>query len=344
MRTAPFDWLDGERSIHFGRGRLDEAVELLGGPGYVLLATERSAAAAPEVADAAAAVHHVPGGLVDELAAELMETIGWDRRLVALGGGRVIDVGKALAAAAPTIALRRGRAAGPAAAPPVAAIPTTLSGAEMTRTHRHAGGIPMSAPRVRPAIVVNDPALTASQPVPELAASALNALGHAAEGPCTPQANPVATMAAREAARLLVGAFAAPEPDRDALALGALLAGYTIDSAGYGLHHVLSQTLARVGGVGHGPANAVMLPHSLRALAWRFAEQYAALAEAMGGDPAEVAAGLRALTGATSLRELGVEHERLAACADAAAARADLENTPPRADRAEILALFENAF
>ena len=47
--------------------------------------------------------------------------------LVALGGGRVIDVAKALAAADPP---RR-----------VAAIPTTLSGAEMTAVHRHVAGV-----------------------------------------------------------------------------------------------------------------------------------------------------------------------------------------------------------
>ena len=171
------------------------------------------------------------------------------------------------------------------------AIPTTLSGAEMTRVHRQAAGAPEGAANVRPAVVVNDPALSASQPEPELAASALNALGHAAEGPCTPRANPVSTLAALEAARLIVGGFPTRGgPDRDTLALAALLAGYTIDSTVYGLHHVLSQTLVRLGGIGHGPANAIMLPHSLGALAWRFPAWIERLGEEMGGDPAEFAA------------------------------------------------------
>ena len=77
---------------------------------------------------------------------------------------------------------------------------------------------------MRPRVVVNDPALSASQPVAELAASALNALSHAAEGPCTPLANPVATLAAHDGARLLARSLRA-EPDRDGLALGALLCG-----------------------------------------------------------------------------------------------------------------------
>ena len=224
------------------------------------------------------------------------------------------------------------------------AIPTTLSGAEMTRVHRQAAGAPEGSKNVRPAVVVNDPGLSASQPEPELAASALNALGHAAEGPCTPRANPVSTLAALEAARLIVGAWPrSGGPDRDGLALAALLAGYTIDSTVYGLHHVLAQTLVRVGGIGHGPANAIMLPHTLGALGWRFPAWIERLGETMGGDPSEVAAKLCARTGATRLSELGVDGAALDACADAAAERQELDLTPPRADRAELRALYGDA-
>jgi alcohol dehydrogenase class IV len=96
-------------------------------------------------------------------------------------------------------------------------------------------------------------------------------------------------------------------------------------------------------GIGHGPANAVMLPHSLGALAWRYPAEHEALAEALGGDPAEVAAALCARTGATRLSALGVREEDLPACADAAARRDELDHTAPRADRAELLALYERA-
>ena len=233
----------------------------LGGPGYLLLTTPRAAGQLAPVVDAAAGVHHVPGGKVPELAAGALawaRGAGGDGRVVALGGGRVVDVAKAVAAA-----LGGGTRA--------MAIPTTLSGAEMTRGHRHAAGVDEATPRVRCAVVVCDPVLAASQPEPELAASALNALGHAVEGPCTVHAHPVATLAAHDAARRLVGAFGGGEPDRDELALGALLAGYTIDSTGYGLHHVLAQTLVRHGLAGHGQANAIMLPHTIPALARRVA-------------------------------------------------------------------------
>jgi alcohol dehydrogenase class IV len=122
-----------------------------------------------------------------------------------------------------------------------------------------------------------------------------------------------------------------------------MLAGYAIDSAWYGLHHVLSQTLVRLAGISHGSANAIMLPHSLGALAWRFPESHEQLAEALGGDPAEVAARICARTGATTLGALGVDEPTLHDCADAASQRQELELTPPRAERGELLALYEHA-
>jgi alcohol dehydrogenase class IV len=279
--------------------------------------------------EGAGAVHMVGAGLVDELAGELLGAVARER-IVALGGGRVIDTAKALAAAS-------------GGSQVAMAVPTTLSGAEMTRIHRRARGADQRAPTVRPRAVVNDPALSASQPVAELAASALNALSHAAEGPCTPLANPVATLAGHEGARLLARSLRA-EPDREGLALGALLAGYVIDSTGYGLHHVLSQTLVRVGGASHGGANAVLLCHTVGALGWRFPERMQALGVALGGDPADVAARMCELTGATRLRDLGIDRDVLGECAAAAAERPELDLTPPRADRAELMALYEGAW
>src|SRR5450755_851252 len=331
LSTAPFRWPDGERLVVFGRGCLADAPELLGAAGYQLLTTPRAATAAPEVVAGAARVHEAPPGRVDEIAAALRPEIEAEL-LVALGGGRVIDVAKALAAADPP---RR-----------VAAIPTTLSGAEMTAIHRHAADVASDAPRVRPAIVIADPALSASQPLPELAASAGNALGHAAEGPLTPRANPVATLAALESARLLALGFAAPseDPDRDALALGALLAGYVIGSTGYGLHHILSQTLVRFAGVGHGTANTILLPHTVRALERRSPDAIARLGDALGSDAARFASMLARLTGAERLRDAGVGEDALERCADEAVKRPELAFTPPPATRDELLGVYRAAW
>jgi alcohol dehydrogenase class IV len=326
--TEGFRWQDGERVVRFGRGALADAPGLLDEP-YVLLTTPRAAGTAPAVIGAAERVREVAPGRVDELAGELLGAVGDAPLLVALGGGRVVDVAKAIAAAT---APRR-----------VAAIPTTLSAAEMTRGHRRAAGTPADVPGVRPAIVINDPALSASQPDDELAASAANALAHALEGPMTTRASPVPMLAAQEAARLLGGAWNGGGADRDALALGALLSGYVIDATGYGLHHILSQTLVRLAGVGHGQANAAMLPHTLVALRRRRPDRLEQLALAMGADPVDVAAGLAERAGATRLAELGVTPEQLDACADAAAQRPELGMTPPPADAAELRGVYEAA-
>lgn len=328
-RTIPamstsFTWRDGERVVRFGRGVLGEAPQLLG-EGYTLLTTERAQGAGPDVVANAARVIHVPSGRVDEISAHLRATVDSDR-LVALGGGRVIDVGKALAAAS-------------AGAIHVAAIPTTLSGAEMSASHRHAAGVPAGTPHVRPAIVINDPALSASQPEAALAASAANALAHAIDGGVTIAASPVASLAAAEATRLLTGDLA----DRDALALGALLAGYVIDANGYGLHHVMAQTLVRFAGLGHGRANAAMLPHTIGALRRRAPAAVDALAGA-ATTPLEYAAReLARRAGATRLRELGVDDEHLATCVAQALQRAELARTPPAADADELRSLYEAA-
>jgi len=281
---------------------------------------------APVLAERAGAVHEVAPGRVDEIAGGLLGEIDPGAPIVALGGGRVIDTAKALAAAY-----------APGERPLVAAVPTTLSAAEMTAIHRRAAGADGGLPGVRPARVVNDPALSASQPAVQLAASAANALAHAAEGPATRRASPVPALTGREAARLIGAAYAdGDEPDRDALALAALLSGYTIDSAGYGLHHVLSQTLARFAGVGHGQANAVMLPHTLGALERRGAPD--------AGRLVALATDLAHRAQAVHLRELGADEAALDRCADAAAERSELDQIPPRPDRDELRALYAAAY
>lgn len=325
-----FRWHDGERTIRFGHGALGDAPALLG-RGYVLLTTPRAAAAAPHLLDDARERHDVGAGRVDELATALRERLPADpdALLVALGGGRVVDVAKALCAAG------RGRA--------VAAVPTTLSAAEMTGTYRPAAGVPWRP--VRPSVVLNDPALSASQPDERLAASAANALAHAVESALTVRASPVPTLAAHEAARLLAGAWRGGAPDRDALALGALLSGYALDATGYGLHHVAAQTLVREGGVGHGPANAALLPHTVEALRRRAPRRLEALERAIDADAAGVAADLARRAGAERIRDLGVARAALPAIAVAAARRrAHLEATPPAADADELQALYEAAW
>lgn len=324
--VAHFTWHDGDRTIRFGRGAVADAEPLLG-TGYALLTTARARLAAPAVAESASVEREVPAGRVDEIAAVLLADLDdvdlpAGLPLVALGGGRVVDVAKAIAAA-------RGGLR-------VAAVPTTLSAAEMTRSHRHAAGVDPATPRVRPAIVINDPALSASQPARDLAGSAANALAHALEATATTGASPVPTLVATDAAQRLARGFGGAELDRDELALGALLSGYALDAAGIGLHHVLAQTLVRGSGLPHGTVNAALLPHTLVALDRRGLLDAAA--------HREFAEELAARAGARSLRALGVHPDVLEASVATALRRPELARTPPVPSADEVRSIYRAAW
>ena len=326
---SAFTFRDGERLIRFGSGAAGEATALLEQRGFrdfALLTTERAAAAAPEVTAAAGVVLHVPSGGVPDAAAAVRGE-GGGRPLVALGGGRVVDSAKAI---------------GGADGLEVAAIPTTLSGAELTPFHRMPAGVDEFR-LVRPSLVIADPALMASQPGPDLAASAMNALAHAVEALYTPAANPVAEGAAlRAVAAIAHGLGDHDDPDREQLALGGVLAGWASGVAGYAVHHVLCQTTVRVAGTPHARTNAVMLPHSLRLMEPRVPELLAKVAVALGvGKPSPALASARvahyaARCGATRLSVLGVGEAHLDEIASAAAGRAELQNTPDAPDEDEL--------
>ena len=316
---------DGERTIRFGEGSAAEAPVLLSQSGfgkYALLTTERAEGSAP-LDESATQVVHVPPGLVDEISGTLLPDL-MEVPLVALGGGRVIDTAKAI---------------GGVTGLPVAAIPTTLSGAELTPFHRTPAGVE-GARMVRPSLVVADPLLMASQPATELAASAMNALGHGMEALYTPLANPVAERAALRGAELI----ASDDP-----ALGALLCGWASGMTGFAVHHATCQLLVRTAGSPHAQTNAVMLPHFARMMAGRVPGMMGELAAALGdpdGDP-EAAAGraakLSARSGHTRLSTLGVEEEHLPPVAAAVMQHPALGNTPDPPDEDELLALLRDA-
>jgi alcohol dehydrogenase class IV len=267
----------------------------------------------------------VPPGRVDEISAELLgrHSFGSDLLLVALGGGRVVDTAKAIAGA---VGAR------------CAAIPTTLSGAEMTPFHRTPAGVE-GAGLVRPALVLADPELMASAPPATLAATAMNALAHAMEALYTPLANPVASMAALRSAELLAEGMASDPPGREALALGALLAGYASGSTGIAVHHALCQSIVRIAGTPHAETNAVMLPHSARLMVGRAPGAIGDLTAALGTDLGDLAA----RSGHTRLSSLGVSEGQLPSLAEAVAAHPLLGNTPDPPDEKELLTLLREA-
>jgi alcohol dehydrogenase class IV len=330
-----FTWRDGERTIHFRAGVVADSPEILAGHGfsdYELLTTDRAMGSASRgLAEDSACFHHVPPGPVNEVAARMIAEVG-DGDLVALGGGRVIDVAKAIAA------VRGSR---------VAALPTTLSGAEMTRIHRLPEGHEAADWLVRPEVVIADPPLMVGLAEERLRASAMNALAHGADSLYTPLANPVSEMTALRGAALIAKALDADRAKRDPamLALGSILCAYAIDSALFGLHHVICQTLVRELRIPHAETNATMLPRVLEALRPRAGKQMTALARALGTKQAGLAKRVEELGGGPRrLSELGAERDRLNEAITAIMARPELQMTPDVPGEREIRELIESAW
>jgi maleylacetate reductase len=329
-----FEWRDGDRSVLFGEGGLATAHEALadrGWGGFALLTTPRALEGAPPaLAEAAAAVHEVPSGQVPVIAAGLLDEVALPT-LVAYGGGRVIDAAKAIAA------VRGGR---------VCAIPTTLAGSPMTSIHRLPEGAE-AAGHVRPELVIADPDEMTGQPEERMRASAMNALAHGSDSLWTPLANPVSRSAGLAGARLIAYALDQPPADRDrpALALGALLCMFAVDSARLALHHVICQTLVRVLAIPHAETNATMLPRVLEAMRDRAPTEIAALAAALGTTPGEIGERVDGLGGGRRhLADIGADRDRLDEALDAMLARPDLASTPDPPDREELRKIVQNAW
>jgi alcohol dehydrogenase class IV len=292
---SAFLWRDGDRTIVYGEDAVSALRRLGWDSGLTLLTTPR---ADPGI-----------------MAARLLPEAGAGR-LLAWGGGRVIDTAKAIAS------VTGAR---------VGAVPTTLSGAEMTSLHRKIEGREQG-PSVRPALVIGDPALMCSLPEPALRASALNALAHGVEALYGPRANPVATIVARRGAQLIAAG------DR---ALGALLCAYAVDSAGYAVHHVLSQTTVRVAGTSHAKTNAAVLPATITVMLERAPEAIADLATALGASASDLVARVDDLGGHA---RIDLDMPAREAVADTALRRPELADTPgPEVTRAELLGMLAMA-
>jgi alcohol dehydrogenase class IV len=354
-----FVWPDAGRTVVFGEGGVDGAVETLAEHGFAefeLVSTPRALAGAPSLAAVATRVHAVGPGQVPDLAATLLDGViaisppeggKWrSPSLVALGGGRVIDTAKAVAAVMGA---------------EVAAIPTTMSGAEMTAIHRLPAGFEERAgERVRPRLVIADPVAMTGQPPAQLRASAMNALAHGADSLYTPLANPVAEMAALRGAALIAAALDdvselggrtgiknsdTPADRASDLALGSILCGYAIDSAGFGLHHVVCQTLVRLCGVPHAETNAAILPHAVSFLASRAPAAFRPFADALGVSLDGLERRLADLGQPQPLRTQAADPSALDDALDAMLSRPELAWVPgPSPTEADLRHLIDRAW
>ncbi|QOT80460.1 maleylacetate reductase [Cupriavidus basilensis] len=340
--------------VVFGAGALDRLgaeIDALGARRVLVLSTPGQRGQAEHVADLLGeraagvfdgAVMHVPIESA-RAAREQAARLGADGA-VAIGGGSTIGLGKA-------IALESGL--------PIVAVPTTYSGSEMTPIFGLTeGGIKRTGrdARVLPRTVVYDPELTLGLPLMLSVTSGINAIAHAAEGLYASDANPVASLMAREGIAALGRALPAirqahasgSAPDMlaarsDAL-YGAWLCGSVLANVGMSLHHKLCHTLGGSFNLPHAEVHTIVLPHALAYNASAAPEAIATVASALGAASAPQALfDLARDNGApVALRDIGMRDRDL----DRACELALLNQYPnPRPlERAAIRQLLQDAF
>lgn len=205
--------------------------------------------------------------------------------VIAVGGGSVIDAGKAAAVLAtnggdPLDYLEVVGAGAVLRRPslPFVAIPTTAgTGAEVTRNAVLSVREPrvkasLRSPHMLPRLAIVDPDALGSAPAAVIASSGLDALSQLIEAFLSSRANPLSSALAREgierSARALPDAFrqglAARADLREALALASLLGGLCLANAGLGAVHGFAAPAGAMFDAPHGAVCAALLPHVLR--------------------------------------------------------------------------------
>jgi maleylacetate reductase len=271
---------------------------------------------------------HVPAELAEQARARFAE-LGAEG-LIAIGGGSAIGLAKAIALTTQA---------------PIAAVPTTYSGSEMTSIY----GITADARKhtgrdeaVRPRIAVYDPELTRALP-PEIAApSAMNALAHCVDALWSAGATPVTTLLAQEGARALREGLEAM--DRERLLYGSALAGWALGVAGTALHHRVCHLLGGRLDLPHAETHSAVLPQVAALNAPAVPAAAARMAAALGADDLATAIfDLARRSGApTALRGLGVGEDDVAEVAPLVAEEA--AGNPVPVGEAEARELLRRAW
>lgn len=289
--------------------------------------------------------------------------------VVAMGGGAVIDAGKAIAALLPATRpmLDHLEVVGqglPLDNPPLPfiALPTTAgTGAEVTRNAvigvpEHRRKVSLRDLRMLPRLAIVDPALTDIAPRAVTLASGLDAITQVIEPYVCTRTNPLTDALCRDAIprglAALIRLMQAEDPAaRDEMAWVSLCGGLALANAGLGAVHGLAGPLGGLTGAPHGAICGALLPHVLIANRRAVSDAgYAARLDEVGvwigaafGQPE---AGLdRAATalaqwsraaGLSGLAALGVDAGVRQAAAEAAASSSSMKANPAPLSAADL--------
>jgi len=298
--------------------------------------------------------------------------------IAAIGGGSVIDLGKAVA-----MLLANGgdpldylEVVGSAqkitrAAVPCVAVPTTAgTGAEVTANAvlavpEHRLKASLRSPLMIPRVALVDPLLTASCPPPVTAASGLDALTQCLEPFVSVRATPLTDGLAREGLRRAAAGLRAAHADggdlaaRTDMAMCALLGGMALANAKLGAVHGLAGVIGGTADVPHGMACAALLAPvieaNVRALRSRTPGspalgRYAEVAQLLTGEPgASIQDGLAwigetiALLGVPGLGAFGLGPGQADAIAAKAMTSSSMQGNPVPLSHDELTAVLKEA-
>ncbi|MET0575779.1 MAG: iron-containing alcohol dehydrogenase [Mesorhizobium sp.] len=283
-------------SVRFGAGRIAELPDALAAAGIrrPLFVTDPGLAKLPVVASTLKILDDakVPYGVFSDVKPNPVESNlsagiavfkkGKHDGVVAFGGGSALDLGK-------LIAFQAGQTrpvwdfedigdwwtrADSSAIAPIVAVPTTAgTGSEVGRasvlTHEatHTKKV-IFHPKILPAIVIADPALSVGMPQFITAGTGMDALAHCLEAYCAPGYHPMADGIAVEGVRLvfenLPRAFAnGKDLTARAHMMSAAAMGATAFQKGLGAIHSLSHPIGGLYDTHHGMTNAVFMPYVL---------------------------------------------------------------------------------
>lgn len=204
--------------------------------------------------------------------------------IIGMGGGSVLDCGKAVAALLANggdpldylEVIGRGQ---PLDKPslPFIAIPTTSgTGAEVTRnavlsSPEHRVKVSLRSPRLLPRVALVDPLLTYGMPPRLTASTGLDALTQLIEPFVSVRANPMADTFCREGmvrvsrSLRLACREGSNATAREEMALASLLGGMALANSGLGAVHGFASVLGGMYEAPHGAVCAALLPHVMQA-------------------------------------------------------------------------------
>ncbi|PHV09111.1 alcohol dehydrogenase [Janthinobacterium sp. BJB412] len=298
--------------------------------------------------------------------------------VIGLGGGSSMDVAKLIAVLAgggQQLAdiygignVRNSGGNGGAGRLPLVQIPTTAgTGSEVTNiaivTTGATSKMGVVAPLLYADLAILDAELTLGLPARVSAATGIDAMVHAIEAYTSRhKKNPLSDMLARQALGLLsanllrVCENGADLAARQAMLLGAMLAGQAFANAPVAAVHALAYPIGGVFHVPHGLSNSLVLPHVLRFNAPAAAPLYAELAaivvpQASGSVEARAEAlavamqQIATLTGIErTLQQVGIQEADLDRLADDAMLQTRLlGNNPREVTRADARAIYAAA-